>query len=107
MREMNCTDIIDEYYDNIAKNYIKYASLTTDEIIMQLSKAHVVIPYKIEDVQNYDIVLWDIKNKCAGLSIYNNGDFYFSSKEGINVLPSFPNYIIKDVYPQYIIRLKK
>lgn len=102
-----CVSIVDEYYNNIAKNYLKYIGQSLKTVVKELSKTHVVKPYKIKDLQDSDAVLWKSKrDNLAHIMIYNNNQFFYSSPEGIKshqVLLKYKNML----EPLYIVRLEE
>lgn len=103
---MKCTDIVAEYYKGISQNYIKYIGRSINEVINDLSKTHIVKQYKINILQNNDIIIWQSsKDKLAHVTAYNNNKFYCMSLQGIKVHQVLLTYkgMLK---PKYIIRLE-
>ena len=102
---MICTEIVDNYYNDIAKNYIKYIGQRLEVVILDLSKNHIVKPYKLCDLQNNDVVVWrSRKDNMAHVTIYNKNRFFYSSPKGIKMHQVLLNYK-KMLLPKYIIRL--
>ena len=105
---MHCTDIIDKFYKNkIAKNYIKCIGQRLNKVVADLSQSHFIQPYKINDLCNNDVVLWENKkDKCAHITIYYNNKFYYISQQGIKMHQVLLSY--KSILrPMYIIRLEE
>lgn len=103
---MCCTDIIDKYYKDIAKNYIKYIGRSIDEVINDLQKTHIVKQYKISTLQNNDIVIWQSnKDKLAHVTVYKDYKFYYMSSGGVKVHKVLLKYI-NMLKPKYIVRLE-
>lgn len=103
---MNCTNVIDHYYNDIAKNYTIYIGQALDSVIKSLSINHIVKDYKINELRNSDIVLWESKrDKMAHVTVYNECRFYCSTNQGAKAHPVLLNYkgMLK---PKYIVRLE-
>lgn len=105
---MQCTDIINKFYDNeIAKNYVKYIGRKLNEVIIDLAQNHLVQSYKIKDLCDNDIILWENrKDKCAHITVYYDNKFYCTSQQGMKmhqVLLSYKSML----RPKYIVRLEK
>ena len=104
---MRCTDVIDKFYDNdIAKNYTSYIGQQIDKVIKCLSENHIILSYKLSDLKNTDVIIWESKrDKCAHVTIFNDNKFYYISKRGEvkvhQVLLTYKNILI----PRYIVRL--
>lgn len=104
---MRCTDIIDKFYDGIARNYTDYIGQQIDKVMGNLSVDHVILPYKLPDLKNMDVIIWESKrDRCAHVTIFNNNKFYYVSKQGEikvhQVLLTYKNMLI----PKYIVRLE-
>ena len=77
---MHCTDIVDKFYDKIVHKYEKYIGQNVDNVIAELSKNHIILPYHLTDLRDNDIILWQRrKDKSAHVTGYKKHYFYFET----------------------------
>ena len=106
MALMQCTDIIDNFYNNIAVQYKSYIGQTIDVVIKGLAVNHVILPYRIKDLQNSDVIVWrSARDNIAHVTVYNDYRFYCAAKDKIKSHEVLLMYrgMLK---PKYIVRLE-